>query len=439
MVGTTIVGSGALCVGLMCASGTVGAGDCSPDWASGFGLGQQVLIQAFAVIEGEGGPTLYASGSGATVFQREVGGAWEALEGEGIVAEVRALAVFDDGGGPALYSTPEGGILPGGTVKGVVRWNGGEWENLGEGLGGTSLGLCLTTFNDGTGEALYVGGQFQSAGGAPATNIARWDGRAWSAVGSIDAGPIQELVGFDDGGGPALYVGGNTFTIDGETSNVARWDGEGWALLPDAPLGGVRALVVHDDGDGEALYAGGFGAPGSLPVVARFDGEAWAVVGDPLNGDVAALASFDDGSGAGAQLYAGGSFTQSLTDGTGLPRVARLEDGVWVAVGGGTSGGVSALAAVELPDGPGLLVGGFFATAGGMPSANVALWQGCATPTPCPADLDGSGGIDSGDLNIVLGGFGCSGGGCDGDVDGDGDVDSGDLNEVLGVFGEVCG
>ncbi len=56
-------------------------------------------------------------------------------------------------------------------------------------------------------------------------------------------------------------------------------------------------------------------------------------------------------------------------------------------------------------------------------------------PVDCPADLDGSGSIDSGDLNVVLGGFGING---SGDTDGDGDTDSADLNAVLGVFGQDC-
>ncbi len=52
-----------------------------------------------------------------------------------------------------------------------------------------------------------------------------------------------------------------------------------------------------------------------------------------------------------------------------------------------------------------------------------------------PGDLDGDFDVDSADLNILLGAFGCTGGGCAGDADGDGDADSGDLNIVLGNFG----
>jgi hypothetical protein len=61
-------------------------------------------------------------------------------------------------------------------------------------------------------------------------------------------------------------------------------------------------------------------------------------------------------------------------------------------------------------------------------------------PPGCEGDLNGDLVIDSQDLNVVLGDFGCTAGVglCSGDADGDGDTDSGDLNVVLGVFGEAC-
>jgi len=55
-------------------------------------------------------------------------------------------------------------------------------------------------------------------------------------------------------------------------------------------------------------------------------------------------------------------------------------------------------------------------------------------PTSCPADLDGSGSVDSSDLLILFSQWGaCSG--CSGDLDGDGVVDSVDLLTLLGQWG----
>ncbi len=56
---------------------------------------------------------------------------------------------------------------------------------------------------------------------------------------------------------------------------------------------------------------------------------------------------------------------------------------------------------------------------------------------PCSGDADGDGDVDSTDLNLVLQGFGCVGGGCPGDVNNSGATNSTDLNIVLGNFG--CG
>jgi len=61
-----------------------------------------------------------------------------------------------------------------------------------------------------------------------------------------------------------------------------------------------------------------------------------------------------------------------------------------------------------------------------------------AQAPPCPGDLDGDGDTDLDDLTILLGDFGCTGGGCTGDVDGDGDTDLDDLTVLLQAFGTPC-
>lgn len=58
----------------------------------------------------------------------------------------------------------------------------------------------------------------------------------------------------------------------------------------------------------------------------------------------------------------------------------------------------------------------------------------------CPADLDGSGAVDLGDLSLLLTHFGTPAGAgpLDGDLDLDGDVDLVDLSQMLGQFGVPC-
>lgn len=118
-------------------------------------------------------------------------------------------------------------------------------------------------FNDGTGDALYVGGQFSIAGDIMPANIAKWDGTNWSPLGTWIGGgyspSVSALTVFDDGGGPALYAGGGFTNASGVFArSVAKWDGTTWSALGPGLNNRVLALTVFDDGSGPALYAGGF-------------------------------------------------------------------------------------------------------------------------------------------------------------------------------------
>ena len=74
---------------------------------------------------------------------------------------------------------------------------------------------AIATFDDGNGPATYVGGAFTTAGGLPASNVARWDGATWTPLDEGTSGRVRALAVFDDGRGPALYVGGGFEEADG--------------------------------------------------------------------------------------------------------------------------------------------------------------------------------------------------------------------------------
>ena len=59
---------------------------------------------------------------------------------------------------------------------------------------------------------------------------------------------------------------------------------------------------------------------------------------------------------------------------------------------------------------------------------------------PCRGDLDGDRDVDLGDLAVLLGNYGMTGGatGAEGDMDCDGDVELSDLADFLGTYGDVC-
>jgi hypothetical protein len=246
-------------------------------------------------------------------------------------------------------------------------------------------------FDDGSGPALYVGGDFDTAGGVSVNHIARWDGTAWVPLsgpsGTGTGSDVYALAVFDDGSGLALYAGGAFSIAGGVTVNgIARWDGSQWSALSGPAgtgvIGSVNALAVFDDGTGPALYAGGqIGTAGGLTVnnIARWDGSQWSALSGPaatgVTGRINALAAFDDGPGWA--LYAGGWL--ETAGGVTVSHIARWDGRAWSALGTGVEGGyfpeLYALSAFDDGTGPILYVGGWFTTAGGLPVSNIAAWR----------------------------------------------------------------
>ena len=89
----------------------------------------------------------------------------------------------------------------------IAVWNGNVWSPLGNGTNGPVAKISIA--NNGN---VYVGGAFDTAGGITVNNIALWDGSTWSALTDADtniAGTNNEIrsIAFDTANN--LYVGGN--------------------------------------------------------------------------------------------------------------------------------------------------------------------------------------------------------------------------------------
>ncbi|MDO8628897.1 MAG: right-handed parallel beta-helix repeat-containing protein, partial [Phycisphaerales bacterium] len=66
---------------------------------------------------------------------------------------------------------------------------------------------------------------FTTAGGGSANRIAKWNGSAWSALGTGMNAEVYALTVFDGGTGPALYAGGIFTTAGGVSAHyIARWE-----------------------------------------------------------------------------------------------------------------------------------------------------------------------------------------------------------------------
>jgi len=305
---------------------------------------------------------------------------------------VNRMVLFDDGTGEALYASGVFSSASGTMAEGVAKWDGSRWSPLGDGFPGVRV-TAMAVFDDGTGEALYVGGNFLLAGSTQANAVAKWDGNEWTAVGdgltrSSGLAAAFTMAVFDDGSGPALWVGGSFDMAGGQPAvNIAKWDGHSWLNAGDSD-GTVNTLFVWDDGTGEALYAGGnilvIGNEAANGIAKRV-GQRWSPLGGGVVGGlgrVNAIAAYDDGNGE--ELYAGGRF--DFAGGVAADNIAKWDGTSWsrIPFGGATlSGGsmfsvpVSVMATYDDGvNGEGLYVGGSMDGAGGLQVNQIARLDG---------------------------------------------------------------
>ncbi len=288
------------------------------------------------------------------------------IGGYGSSTMVYALAVMGTDLYVGGFFYTAGGVW---AVNNIAKWNGSAWSALGSGMTGVMNNTTPSVFALAvSGTNLYVGGNFTMAGGVSATNIAKWDGSTWSALGSGVTPGVRVLAA----SGTSIYAGGGITTAGGLPAiNIAKWDGSAWSALGSGisggPNPGVYALAVS----GASLYAAGwFTSAGGVAAkcIAKWDGSVWSALGSGIDGVnnavVEALAV------SGTDLYAGGGFTTA----GGVPAnwIAKWDGSSWSALGSGVNGTVSALAV----NGTDLYAGGQFTTAGGLPAWYIAKWNG---------------------------------------------------------------
>ncbi len=396
---------------------------CAPRFAEEFGdPGMDDAVQSLLSLTDGAGPALYAGGDFSTAGGEDAHyiakwygntGAWAPLAA-GLDGWVHALATLDDGTGNVLYAGGQFYGLYGeteNTLRRVARFDhlAGIWLPLAGGLDGPVR--TLTVFNDGYGQALYVGGSFDAPYDRPddaLNGIAKWDHltETWLPLGTGFDDTVYAFALYDDGYGEALYAAG---AFDGpfggpnqSLKRVAKWDlaTENWLRLGDGMSYTVYALAVFNDGsgNGEALYAGGQFSSASGQTarnIARWDpsAEMWSPVGTGFDAAVYALATFDDGDGEA--LYAGGYFDDPYGgSGQTLQRIAKWDPDLdtWLPLGTGMSGPVYALGVLDDGDGDALYIGGEFTTASSATANRIAKWH---RPR---SDADGDGEFDPCDL-----------------------------------------
>lgn len=294
----------------------------------------------------------------------------------------------------------------------VARWNGSAWSALGSNGPGTGALFGFVNVIAVAGSDVYVGGNFTNAAGIPeADYVARWNGSAWSSLGSngIGIGAITGHVYALAVSGSDVYVGGSFVNAGGiaEADAVARWDGGSWFALGSNGAGGpaigwnllssVWALAIS----GTDLYVGGqfIDAGGIVTAdnIARWNGSAWSALGSNGSGNGAVAGPVYALAAAGTDLFAGGQFFD-LAGIAAADHVARWSGTAWSALGSSAAGDgalnnrVRALAV----SGTDLYVGGVFANAAGVAAADhVARWSG-TTWSALGSNGSGDGAITNG-------------------------------------------
>jgi hypothetical protein len=193
---------------------------------------------------------------------------------------------------------------------------------------GDSTGAVYALTADSNG-VLYAGGTFNNMAGIPAADhVALWDGASWHAMGSGPGpafGAVTGIVRSVTANGTDVYVGSDASDIAliPQADNVAKWNGTAWSAMGSDTSGanGWFPAPTSINGmttSGSRVFAiGAFQNANGDPladVVASFDGSAWHPVGSngggdgPLNASGHVLAVFDE------RLYAGGSFTSAGGD-----------------------------------------------------------------------------------------------------------------------------
>jgi len=233
---------------------------------------------------------------------------------------------------------------------------GQVWSTLGSGTNGGVTALAKdTSLNQ-----LYVGGQFNIAGGISANNIAKWNGTNWDTLGSGMNNSVHALVMYNG----ELYAGGYFTVAGGDSAQyIAKWNGINWMPVGTGMDDGVFALAVYN---GE-LYAGGlFTIAGgtSTNYIAKWNGTSWSSVGTGMDELIWTLLEYN------GKLYAGGWFSNA--GGNPANYIAGWDGSAWSSVGLGTNSAVRTLTTYNGT----LYLGGGFTMAGSVPANNIASWNG---------------------------------------------------------------
>ena len=253
-------------------------------------------------------------------------------------------------------------------MRNIALWNGSDWQPIGGGLDYSVFAVA------GNQQNLFALLQFTGADGLSKTRVMRWDGIAWSRLGTDDFQVNGTGYLFLDASSNLYYS--DFFSGIGSTvaPNLIRWNGSHWEPVfqgnyqgISGPVPLVRTIQNHA---GKIFIGGVFLSAGSVfsHGIAEWDGYRWQSVGGGIQGppshQIVVLTSL------GSELFAGGRFTNM--GGVFCSNVARWDGTNWFALASGVDATVAALTTFSGD----VIAGGMFTNASSVVANNIARWDG---------------------------------------------------------------
>ncbi|MFK7741215.1 MAG: hypothetical protein AB8H80_12925 [Planctomycetota bacterium] len=243
----------------------------------------------------------------------------------------------------------------------VYRFRAGVWAAIGAGAGArVAVVAQLPGANPDDfvmGGMIGTMGPVGGAGGVRFDNLASYVGGAWSPLGAPSAAPTGRVLAIAKGADGSLYAAGQFTQIGGvAASNVARWDGQSWQAL-----GSGANLTVSDiavSGSGDVYCSGTFTSIGGVAAnrLARWDGSNWFAV-PGTTGVIYALHELLDGSilvgATGLFVISPQGSVSMVPDTSFVTDVVELADGRIAAIGSPQTWGGSGTTRGAIWDGAG--------------------------------------------------------------------------------------
>jgi hypothetical protein len=198
------------------------------------------------------------------------GSVWAGLDSGLLVSPPHTIALVGNdlyvaSGSPAIDSNSY-----------ISKYDGSIWTPLGAGMGGWGVSSMAVIGTD-----VYISGGFNSVGGVPVNRVAKWNGKAWSALGNGLPGSLNSSnVRIVAVGSDLIATGDFTAAAGSPAGNVAKWNGSSWSAIG---LGlDVYAFTMMTAG-GDVYFTGNFTTAGCniSPYFARWRHTLWTGATNP--------------------------------------------------------------------------------------------------------------------------------------------------------------